>query len=379
MIFVIKLPSTQHPAQNNQSATVHSAGSGKSNSIAWLAHQLVNLTDDHGNNIFDTVIVVTDRVNLDKQIKNTIRQFMQVSSTVGWAKSSGELNTLLAEGKKVIITIVHKFQFILEDISGIYGEKRFAILIDEAHSSQNGSLSAKMNMVLSGNVYDDEDDLEDKINTIIEGRKMVRNASYFAFTATPKNKTLEMFGKKCYLPDGTVRPEPHYVYTMKQAIEEGFILDVLRYYTPVQSYYKLTKTVEDDPRFDKKRSQAILRYFVESNSYAIHEKAAVMVEHFHNEVIAKGKVGGKARAMVIASSIKRAVEYYNAITQLLKERKSPYKAVIAFSGTADWYGESMAKREKVEEINDFLERNKISKVTLIEVGYETLKEQFNNN
>ena len=202
-----------------------------------------------------------------------------------------------------------------------------------------------MNMVLSGNVYDDEDDLEDKINTIIEGRKMVKNASYFAFTATPKNKTLEMFGKKVPQADGTFKPEPHYVYTMKQAIEEGFIMDVLKYYTPVQSYYKLTKTVEDDPRFDKKRSQAILRYYVESNSYAIHEKAAVMVEHFHNEVIAKGKVGGKARAMVVTSSIKRAVEYYDAINQLLKERHSPYKAIIAFSGTADWYGKQVTEAD----------------------------------
>jgi len=327
----------------------HSAGSGKSNSIAWLAHQLVTLKKADGKGLFDTVIVVTDRINLDKQIKNTIRQFMQVSSTVGWAKSAGELKTLLDEGKKVIITIVHKFQFILEDISDVYKDKHFAILIDEAHSSQNGSLSAKMNMVLSGNVYDDDDDLEDKINTIIEGRKMVKNASYFAFTATPKNKTLEMFGKKIPQPDGTMKPEPHYVYTMKQAIEEGFIMDVLKYYTPVQSYYKLTKTVEDDPRFDKKRSQAILRYYVESNSYAIHEKAAIMVEHFHNEVIAKGKVGGKARAMVIASSIKRAVEYYDAINSLLKERRSPFKAIIAFSGTTDWHGKQVAE----SDINGF--------------------------
>ena len=323
----------------------HSAGSGKSNSIAWLAHQLVTLKKADGTDEFDTVIVVTDRINLDKQIKNTIRQFMQVSSTVGWAKSSGELKTLLEEGKKVIITIVHKFQFILEDISDVYKDRNFAILIDEAHSSQNGSLSAKMNMVLSGNVYDDEDDLEDKINTIIEGRKMVKNASYFAFTATPKNKTLEMFGKKVPQPDGTVKSEPHYIYTMKQAIEEGFIMDVLKYYTPVQSYYKLTKTVEDDPRFDKKRSQAILRFYVESNSYAIHEKAAVMVEHFHNEVIAKGKVGGKARAMVIASSIKRAVEYYDAFNSLLKERHSPYKAIIAFSGTTDWHGKQVTEAD----------------------------------
>ena len=316
----------------------HSAGSGKSNSIAWLAHQLVGLKNDSGREIFDTVIVVTDRINLDKQIKNTIRQFMQVSATVGWAKSSGELKTLLDDGKKVIITIVHKFQFILEDISTQYKDRNFAILIDEAHSSQNGSLSAKMNMVLSGSVYDDEDDLEDKINTIIEGRKMVKNASYFAFTATPKNKTLEMFGKKVPQPDGTNKPSPHYVYTMKQAIEEGFILDVLKYYTPVQSYYKLAKTVEDDPRFDKKRAQAILRYYVESNTYAIHEKAAIMVEHFHSEVIAKGKVGGKARAMVVASSISRAVEYYKAISRLLEERHSPFKAIVAFSGTTDWEG-----------------------------------------
>ena len=327
----------------------HSAGSGKSNSIAWLAHQLVTLKGTGGREIFDTVIVVTDRVNLDKQIKNTIRQFMQVSSTVGWAKSSSELKALLEDGKKIIITIVHKFQFILQDIGTVHKDKNFAILIDEAHSSQSGSLSAKMNMVLSGNVYEDEEDLEDKLNTIIEGRKMVKNASYFAFTATPKNKTLEMFGQKEIQPDGTVQPCPHYVYTMKQAIEEGFIMDVLKYYTPVQSYYKLAKTIEDDPRFDKKRAQNILRYYVESNSYAIHEKAQIIIEHFHTEVISKGKVGGKARAMVIASSIKRAVEYYMAINQVLTERKSPYKAIVAFSGSADYMG----KQATEADINGF--------------------------
>jgi len=311
----------------------HSAGSGKSNSIAWLAHQLVTLKDNKNLPIFDTVIVVTDRINLDKQIKNTIRQFMQVSSTVGWAKSSGELRKLLEDGKKVIITIVHKFQFILEDISDTYRNRHFAILIDEAHSSQNGSLAAKMNLVLSGSILDDEDDLEDKINTIIEGRRMVKNASYFAFTATPKNKTLEMFGKKVSEPDGTVHFEPHYIYTMRQAIEEGFILDVLQYYTPVKSYYKLAKTVADDPEFDKKKAQAILHYYVESNEYAIHEKAAIMVEHFLSQVIGHAKIGGQARAMVIASSIRRAVTYYHAISELLKEHHSPYKAIIAFSGT----------------------------------------------
>ena len=323
----------------------HSAGSGKSNSIAWLAHQLVGLKNDSGKEIFDTVIVVTDRINLDRQIKNTIKQFTQVSSTVGWAKSAGELKELLDNGVKIIITIVHKFQFILEDISDVYKNNNFAILIDEAHSSQNGSLSAKMNIVLSGNVSEDDDDLEDKINDLIEGRKMVKNASYFAFTATPKNKTLEMFGKKDRNPDGTTEPRPHYVYTMKQAIEEEFIMDVLRYYTPVKSYYKLAKTVEDDPKFDKKRAQSILRYFVESNSYAISEKAAIMVEHFHSEVIAKGKVGGRARAMVVANGIPRAVEYYKAISRLLEERKSPFRAIVAFSGTADYNGKQVTEAD----------------------------------
>ena len=323
----------------------HSAGSGKSNSIAWLAHQLVGLKDNNRNNIFDTVIVVTDRVNLDKQIKNTIKQFTQVSSTVGWAKSAGELKSLLDNGVKIVITIVHKFQFILEEISDVYKNNHFAILIDEAHSSQNGSLSAKMNIVLSGNVSDDDDELEDKINDLIEGRKMVKNASYFAFTATPKNKTLEMFGKKEQLPDGTVNPCPHYVYTMKQAIEEGFIMDVLRFYTPVKSYYKLAKTIEDDPQFDKKKAQGLLRWYVESNSYAISEKAAIMVEHFHSEVIAKGKVGGKARAMIITNGIPRAVEYYKAICKLLAERKSPFKAIIAFSGTTNYNGKQVTEAD----------------------------------
>ena len=323
----------------------HSAGSGKSNSIAWLAHQLVMLKSNDGKEVFDSIIVVTDRINLDKQIKNTIKGFMQVSSTVGWAKSSGELKKLLGEGKKIIITIVHKFQFILDDIADVHKEKNFAILIDEAHSSQNGSLSAKMNMVLSGNIYDDEDELEDKINTIIEGRKMVKNASYFAFTATPKNKTLEMFGKKERLSDGTTKHSPHYVYTMKQAIEEGFIMDVLRYFTPIQSYYKLAKTIEDDPRFDKKRAQHILRYYVETNKYAIEQKADIIVEHFHSEVISKGKVGGKARAMVVTSSIKRAIAYYEAINKLLEERKSPFKAIIAFSGTAEYMGKQMTEAD----------------------------------
>jgi type I restriction enzyme R subunit len=324
----------------------HSAGSGKSNSIAWLAHQLITLQKED-NAVFDSVIVVTDRVNLDKQIKNTIRRFMQVQSTVGWAEKSGDLRDLLREGKKIIITIVHKFQYILDDISSFHSGQRFAIIIDEAHSSQSGRLSANMNIALSGTVGDD-DDLEDKINTLIEGRKMVKNASYFAFTATPKNKTLEMFGVS-YREGDQIKHRPYHVYTMKQAIEEGFILDVLRNYMPIQSYYRIAKTVENDPMFDSKRAQKKLRLFVESNEYAIRQKAEIIVEHFHTDVISKGKVGGKARAMVVTSNIQRAIEYFYNITDFLKARNSQYKAIIAYSGEKDVGGQSV----KESDINKF--------------------------
>ncbi len=312
----------------------HSAGSGKSNSIAWLAHQLVVL-EKEGKNIFDSIIVVTDRINLDKQIRNTIRQFMQESSTVGWAEKSSVLKDLLASGKKIIITTIFKFPEILKDITTDNKDKTFAIVIDEAHSSQNGSLSAKMNIALSGNVGTDDDDLEDKINKLIAGRKMLKNANYYAFTATPKNKTLEMFGIPVMHADGTIGHIPFHEYTMKQAIEEGFIMDVLKYYTPIISNFLLAKKITDDPNFDKKRAKKRLRAFVEGNTYTIERKAEIMVEHFHTQVISKGKIGGKARAMVVTAGIERAIDYYYAITQQLEGRNSQYKAIVAFSGEKD--------------------------------------------
>lgn len=320
----------------------HSAGSGKSNSIAWLAHQLVSLTKN-GENIFDSIIVVTDRINLDKQIKNTIKSFMQVSNTVGHAESSGDLRKLLQDGKKIIITIVHKFPFILEDIGNQHRKNNFAIIIDEAHSSQSGSMSAKMNMALSDKYEDNEEEtIEDKIVKMLEGRKMLTNASYFAFTATPKNKTLEMFGVP-YEVDGKVKHKPFHIYTMKQAIQEGFIIDVLRNYTPIKSFYKIAKIVEDDPMFDKKKAQKKLRNYVESNEKAIGLKAEIMVDHFHDQVIAKGKIGGKARAMIVTSSIKRAIQYYYSITGYLEKRKSPFKAIVAFSGEKEFGGKNLTE------------------------------------
>ncbi len=318
----------------------HSAGSGKSNSIAWLAHQLIGLERD-GHPMIDSVIVVTDRRILDKQIRDTIRQFMQVRNTVVWAEHSGDLTDAITKGKRIIITTIEKFPYIVPQIGAEHKENHFAILIDEAHSGQSGRNSAQMNLALSGLASDDELDNEDKINAMMEGRKLLGNASYFAFTATPKNKTLETFGIP-YQDGDDIKHRPFHVYTMKQAIQEGFILDVLQNYTTIDSFYKLMKTVEDDPMFDKKRAQKNLRSFVESSEYTIAKKAAMMVEHFHEQVIAKGKIGGQARAMVVTSSIPRCVEYYYAINKCLSERHSPYKAIIAFSGEHKYQGQEPA-------------------------------------
>lgn len=324
----------------------HSAGSGKSNSIAWLAHQLIGLEWD-GRPMFNSIIVVTDRRILDKQIRDTIKQFMQVSSTVAWAEHSGDLTKAITDGKRIIVTTIEKFPYIVPQIGADHVNNHFAIIIDEAHSGQSGRNSAQMNLALSGLASDDKMDNEDKIIALMEGRKLLKNASYFAFTATPKNKTIEIFGElvldqygnPVLDEDGKPKRHPFHVYTMKQAIQEGFILDVLQNYTPIDSFYKLMKTVEDDPMFDKKRAQKKLRSFVEGNSYTIAKKAAMMVEHFHEQVIAKGKIGGQARAMVVTTSIPRCIEYYYAINKCLSERHSPYKTIIAFSGECKYNGQ----------------------------------------
>ena len=314
----------------------HSAGSGKSNSIAWLAHQLIGLEQD-GHPMIDSVLVVTDRRILDKQIRNTIKQFMQVKNTVVWAEHSGDLRKAIQDGKRIIISTIEKFPYIISEIGQEHKDNKFAVIIDEAHSGQSGRNSANMNLALSGMATDDAADNEDKINAMMEGRKLVSSASYFAFTATPKNKTEEMFGVP-YEEDGEIKHRPFHVYTMKQAIQEGFILDVLRNYTTIDSWYKIMKTVEDDPMFDKKRAQKKLRAFVEGNPEVIAKKAAMMVDHFHEQVVAKKKLGGKARAMIVTASIPRCVEYYYAINKCLSERHSPYKTIVAFSGEHKYNG-----------------------------------------
>lgn len=320
----------------------HSAGSGKSNSIAWLAHQLIDIKKE-SKPLFNSIIVVTDRTVLDDQIKNTVKQFSQVSATMGHANHSGDLKKYLQADKKIIITTVQKFPFILDDIGKEHRKNKFAIIIDEAHSSQGGRVAAKMNMVLSevGNEEDNET-IEEAINRIIESRKILSNASYFAFTATPKNKTLEIFGAPNKEGEET-KHRPFHAYTMKQAIQEGFILDVLVNYTPVKSYYRLMKKVEGDPLFDSKRAQKKLRHYVETHQYAIEEKAAIMVDHFHDNVLARQKIGGQARAMVVTSGIQVAIKYFFAIRDLLKERRSPYQAIVAFSGEHEYKGQKVTE------------------------------------
>ncbi len=316
----------------------HSAGSGKSNSIAWLAHQLVALRKD-GKDLFDSIIVITDRRILDDQIKNTIKGFMQVGSTVGHAEHSGDLRKFIESGKKIIISTVQKFPYILNEIGDEHRGRSFAIIIDEAHSSQGGKTAGALNAALT----DPEDEINDVLEKRMAARKMLTNASYFAFTATPKNKTLEIFGEPYPGEEGKVKHRPFHCYTMKQAIQEGFILDVLKSYTPVNSYYKLIKKVKDDPEFDKNKAQKKLRRYVESHDHAIRLKAEIMVDHFREQVIAKGKIGGQARVMVVCNGIERAIQYFQAIKSYLEEQKSPYQAIVAFSGEYDFRGQKVTE------------------------------------
>ncbi|MEO8767124.1 MAG: type I restriction endonuclease [Nitrosospira sp.] len=330
----------------------HSAGSGKSNTntIAWLAHQLVELkqASDANTTLFDSVIVITDRRALDTQISRTIKSYDHVASILGHSDSAEDLRGFLRRGKKIIVTTVQKFPFILDELGDLHS-RSFALLIDEAHSSQGGKTTAKMHMALSSAPGDDEGDeepVEDAVNRLIESRKMLPNASYFAFTATPKNKTLELFGER-YEEGGAVhfRSLPELTYTTKQAIQEGFILDVIKNYTPVDSFYRVAKTVEDDPDFDKVKALKKIRHYVESHDKAIRRKAEIMVDHFVAQVAGKRKIGGQARAMVVCNGIARAIDYFREITDYLASIKSPFKAIVAFSGEQEVGGKKATEAD----------------------------------
>lgn len=327
----------------------HSAGSGKSNSIAWLAHRLSKLKRHDlpaEPDLFASVIVVTDRKNLDKQIARTIKAFDHVASVFAHSGKAEDLARHLKSGKDIIVTTVQKFPHILDLMGDSHRDRSFAMIIDEAHSSQGGKMSTKVSAALKARevqtaVDDDVDDpdlpgesSEDFVDRVvaerIDARRLPDNVSYFAFTATPKNKTEQLFGEAFDEGDKTKR-RPHHTYTMKQAIDEGFIKDVLRYYTPVVSFYNLEKKVADDPEFDKQRALKKLHAYVEGHPDAIQRKARVMVNHFLDSVMARRKVGGQARAMVVTQSRQRARDYFKAISECLLEMGSPYKAIVAFS------------------------------------------------
>jgi type I restriction enzyme R subunit len=324
----------------------HSAGSGKSHSIAWLTHQVGDI-NHNGERVFDSVIVVTDRRNLDEQLRNNILDFMQVEATVGAVTGRGsskteQLKQFLAAGKKIIICTLQTFPELCSQLDQAPQDRRYAVIIDEAHSSQGSKASAALNQALATDgALPEETDVEDFINTTIEARMRSRrlrpNASYFAFTATAKAKTLELFGTP--LPpdgDGKIGRRPFHVYTMKQAIEEKYILNVLQYYTPISSYFRLIKTIEADPLFDSKRARSKLRRYVESHDTAIRNKAEIMVDHFLDDVVPLREMKGEARAMVVTGAIERAVQYFHAIRRYLHERRSPFLPIVAFSGDHDF-------------------------------------------
>lgn len=306
----------------------HSAGSGKSNSITWLAYQLVELYDPAGTaNVFDSVVVVTDRRVLDKQLKDNIKLFSETRNIVAHCESAAELQYNLEAGKKIVITTVQKFPFIVDGI-GQLSDRSFAVIIDEAHSSQSGIAADKVNETLTGSGDEEPVDVQDQILAAMTARKMSKNASYFAFTATPKPATLEKFGRQG--ADGKFYP--FHLYSMKQAIEEKFILDVLEKYTTYKSYYEVQKSVEENPLFDTAKAQKKLKAFVEASPRTIEVKARIMVDHFINNVWQTKKLKGKAKAMVVTRNIECAVRYFFAIRAALQDANAPFKALVAFSG-----------------------------------------------
>lgn len=306
----------------------HSAGSGKSNSITWLAYQLVELYDPAGTaNVFDSVVVVTDRRVLDKQLKDNIKLFSETRNIVAHCESAADLKYNLEAGKKIVITTVQKFPFIVDGI-GQLSDRSFAVIIDEAHSSQSGIAADKVNETLTGSGDEEPVDVQDQILAAMTARKMSKNASYFAFTATPKPATLEKFGRQG--ADGKFYP--FHLYSMKQAIEEKFILDVLEKYTTYKSYYEVQKSVEENPLFDTAKAQKKLKAFVEASPRTIDVKAKIMVDHFISKVWQAKKLKGKAKAMVVTRNIECAVRYFFAIRSALQEANAPFKALVAFSG-----------------------------------------------
>ena len=315
----------------------HSAGSGKSNSIPWLAYKLIGLCPASMDAIrakaldmalFDSAIVVTDRRLLDKQITGNIKAFGHSDKIVAHADSSKDLKDAIEKGKRIIITTIQKFPYICDTIADV-SDHNFAIIIDEAHSSQSGIAADKLNASVQKDKDQEGMGTDELLEKMMKDRKMSKNCSYFAFTATPKKETLERFGT----PDENGKFHPFHLYSMKQAIEEGFILDVLTNYTTYRSYYELTKSIEDNPEYNSERAQKMLRRYVEREPKTIKAKAEVMLTHFDAKMYRNHKLKGHAKALVVTKDIECAISYYMALCEIKAEKKLPYNILIAFSGT----------------------------------------------
>jgi type I restriction enzyme R subunit len=316
----------------------HSAGSGKSFTIAWLAHRLATLHDASDRRVFDSIVVITDRRVLDRQLQAAMRQFEQTLGVVeNIDTTSRQLKEALESGKTIIVTTLQKFPVIAAEIGELPG-KRFAVIIDEAHSSQSGESTKSLKSVLASGSLEDaekeeeaaespEEKLENLVLAEMEKRGRLPHLSIFAFTATPKPKTLELFGRE--RADGKF--EPFHLYSMRQAIEEGFILDVLTNYSTYTAYWRLLKKIEDDPRYDRKKAEYLLKSFVDLHPHAIGEKVRICVGHFAAQV--QAEIGGKAKAMIVTRSRLHAVRYKLAVDKYLAERGYPFKALVAFSGS----------------------------------------------
>lgn len=335
----------------------HSAGSGKSNSIAWLSYRLASLHNANDDKIFESVIIVTDRKVLDKQLQDTIYQFEHKHGVVQKIdKDSTQLAKALEDGVGIIITTIQKFPFVIKKINTL-PKRKYAIVVDEAHSSQGGKSSTRMKEVLSVTTIqeaekiecdaEDENDIEDRIRKTMQSRGKQGNLSFFGFTATPKAKTLEVFGEKGV--DG--KPQPFHLYSMRQAIEEGFILNVLEHYTRYKTYFKLEKAIEDDPELNKKKAGMAIARYVSLHLTNLSQKTEVMIEHFRK--ITEKKIGGKAKAMVVTSSRLHAVKYYYEFIKYIKQKNYNIGVLVAFSGkVVDEY--KMEYRES--KINGFGEK-----------------------
>lgn len=313
----------------------HSAGSGKTYTIAWLTHQLSTLHDRDDEPIFDTIVVITDRRALDRQLQQHVRQFEQVRGLVRNIRgTSQDLKEALEEGKRIVVSTLQKFPYISEEIQSLPSHN-FAVIIDEAHSSQSGEMRKHLKSVLAADSLEhaeseegeEGEDWEDRIISEMEIRGRLPNVSNFAFTATPKKRTLEMFGTP--QPDGAFKPFS--LYSMRQAIEEGFIMDVLQHYTTYKAYWDLLKKVDDDPRYDRRKATKLLTHHVSLHEHAIDQKVATIVEHFHATVA--HQIGGQAKAMILTRSRLHAVRYKLVLDSYLRRQGYPYKALVAFSGT----------------------------------------------